>query len=204
MIFFTPILIDKVSTCHLFSFFESIFIKAHGLIFCEHVSDEFDVNLHQIKDNLLHNYIEKITNKFKKQNVFVIIACIVGFFEYDSLTESDSSKSIFRLAFEEIKANQLDQSKTASQKLNDETFDVNGPSTCCSSISTLKALPPSDIQSSRIFIFQASNFVFDCLSIALRRIENKNILPLIHIYLVFLRNLATIEKTMTHIERDIF
>lgn len=173
MIFFTLILIDKMSVCHRFLFFESIFIKIHELLFCEHFSNKFDVNFHQIKNNLFHNYIEKITNKFKKQNVFVIIACIVNFFEYDFLTKSNFPKSIFRFAFEKIKTNQFDQSKTVSQKLNDETFDVNNLSICCFSISILKTLTSFDIQFSRIFIFQMFNFVFDCLSIVLRRIENK-------------------------------
>ena len=71
---------------------------------------------------------------------------------------------------------------------------MNDLSTCCSPVSTLEALTPSDIQSSRALISQASSLAFSCLSIALRRIGDKNILPLVHIYLVFLRSLATVEK----------
>lgn len=152
-----------------------------------------------VKDNLLDNYIGRVTAKFKEQGVFVAIVYIAGLFEYGFLTGSASPKSIFRLAFEEVTVDQAD----ASQRLNDEAFDVNDAPTRSSPVSTLEALTPSDIQSSRILISQASSLAFSCLSIALRHIRNKNTLPLIHIYLVFLRSLATVEKAMAYIERDI-
>ena len=199
MIFFTFILIDKESACHRFSFFETIFIKIHELLFCGHFLDEFDVNLHQIKDNLLDDYIERVTVKFKEQDVFVIIVCIVGLFEYGFLTESGSLKSIFRLVFEEITVDQAD----VSRRLNDEAFDVNDASSRLFLVSILKILTSLDIQSSQNLIFQASSLVFSCLSIVLRRVEDKNILILIHICLIFLRSLATVEKAMTYIERNI-
>ena len=203
MTLFEPILIDKVSACHRSSSFEAVFIKAHGLLFCGHPSDEFDLSLHQIKGNLLDNYIGSITAKFKEQGVFVAIVCIAGLFEHGSLTESGFPKSIFRLAFEEVKANQLDQPKTVSQRLNDETFDMNDSSICCSPVSILEALTPFDIQFSRALISQASSLAFSCLSIALRRIRDKNVLSLVHIYLVFLRSFATVEKAMAYIEQNI-
>lgn len=51
VIFFKLILIDKMSKNHRFSFFETILIKIHELLFCKRLSDEFDVNFHHIKDN---------------------------------------------------------------------------------------------------------------------------------------------------------
>ena len=128
------------------------------------------------------------------------IACIVDLFEYDFLTESSFSKSIFRLVFEEVTVDQTN----VLQKLNDETFDVNDALIRLFSVSILEALTLFNIQFSWVFITQVFNFAFICLSIALGCIEDKNIFFLIYIYLIFLRSLATVEKTMTYIERDIF
>lgn len=200
---FTSILNGKDSAYHRSSFFEAVFIKAHILLFYGRSSDEFNTSLHQIKENLLDNYTGRVTAKFKEQGVFVAIACIAGLFGYGSLTETGSPKSIFRLAFEEVKANQVDELKTASQRLDDEAFDVNDASNRSPSVLTLEALTLFDIQSSQILISQASSLAFSCLSIALRRIGDNNVLPLIHTYFVFLRRLAAVEKAMTYIEEDI-
>ncbi len=203
MTLFTPILNGKETAYHRSSSFETVFIKAHGILFCRRSSDEFDACLQLIKENLLDNFIGRITAKFKEQGVFVAIACIAALFEYGFLTESGSHKSIFRLAFEEVKANQIDKLKTASQRLNDEAFDVNDHAGRVASSSPLQRLTSSDLQSSRILISQAGNLAFSCLSIALRRLGDKNVLPLVHVYFVFLWSLAAVDEAMIYVEQDI-
>lgn len=46
----------------------------------------------------------------------------------------------------------------------------------------------------------ASRIAFSTLSISLRRYEDPNVHPLVHVYLVFLRTLATVEQAMRCIE----
>lgn len=203
MTLFTPILNGKESAYHRSSSFETVFIKSHGILFCGRPFDEFNECFQQIKGNLLDNYIGRITAKFKEQGVFVAIACIASLYEYGFLSESGAPRSIFRLAFEEVRANQIERLKTASQRLNDEAFDVNDPATRSSPVSALETLTPSDIQSSRNLISQASSLAFTCLSIALGRMRDKNIFPLVHVYFVFLWGLAAVEKAMTYVEQDV-
>ena len=50
------------------------------------------------------------------------------------------------------------------------------------------------------FIALASRIAFGSLSIALRRLEDPNVHPLVHVYLVFLRTLASVEHAMRCIE----
>ena len=203
MTLFTPILNGKESAYHRSASFETVFIKAHGILFCGRSSDEFDKCVDQIKDNLLDNYIGRITAKFKEQGVFVAIACIASLFEYGFLGESGSPRSIFRIAFEEVRAIQIEKLKTPSQSLNDEAFDVNNPATRSSPVSAFETLTKSDMLSSRLLISQASSLAFICLSIALSRIGDKNILPLTHVYLVFLWSLAAVEKAMKYVVKDV-
>ncbi len=105
--------------------------------------------------------------------MFVAVTCIEIIFEYVS------SKSIFRLAFEEVRANQILKFK------NDEAFDVNEIINRFFAVSALKTLTSFEIESSRNLIFQASNLVFTSLTIVLNRIENKNVISLVHVYLIF-------------------
>lgn len=203
MTHFTPILNGKESAYHRASSLETVFIKAHGILFCGRSSEEFEKCLNQIKDHLLDNFIGRITAKFKEQGVFIAIACIAALFEYGISRESGSSRSIFRLAFEKVRADQIEKQKLASLRLNDEAFDVGDQATRPSSISDFATLTPSDMQSSRILISQTSRLAFSCLSIALSRVGDKNVFPLVHVYFVFFWSLAAVEKAMAYVERDV-
>ena len=203
MTLFTPILNGKESAYHRSSSFETVFIKAHGILFCGRPSDEFNECYHQIKENLLDNYVGRVTAKFKEQGVFVAIAGIASLFEYGSVGESGCPRSIFRRAFEEVRAEQMERRKMIAMRANDEAFDVNDSAIRSSSVSALETLTPSDIQSSRNLISQASNLAFTCLSIALSRLRDKNIYPMVHVYLVFLWSLAAVETAMKCVEHDV-
>ena len=50
-------------------------------------------------------------------------------------------------------------------------------------------------------VFLASRLAFGTLSIALRRFRDPNVYPLVHVYLVFLRTLVSIEQAMRYIEK---
>ena len=58
----------------------------------------------------------------------------------------------------------------------------------------------SSSESSMEAIELASRIAFSTLSISLRRLEDPNVHPLVHVYLVFLRTLVSVEQAMRCIE----
>lgn len=174
--------VNQMST----QFFVRTFIQIHKHLFFKNAANDIKELLHEISVKLLDYHIERITTKFKEDEVFVAIACIVRFFEY-RFSEESSSKFIFRHAFEKVQINQLDQMQNVSQ----------------SSKFIVEILTSFDIRRSQFFIYRVFSLAFDCLSIALRRTQNKNIFSLIHVYLIFFRSFATVEKIMTCVEQII-
>ena len=147
--------------------FATIFVKAH--MFLQHRRhDDFESVLHTINDGLLDRYMSRVMSDFQKSGVFVAIACIACFFEYER-----GSPSFFRFAFDEVKANQFDVSRSE----------------------------PSE--ESQTIISGASRLAFSCLSTALRHMHEMNVLSLVHVYLVFLVNCVKVEKAMTYIASNV-
>lgn len=172
----TSIMIEKPR----FMCFVTFFMKIQSILFWK-VFENHLKSIQFINDKLLFDYIGRVTAAFKCNGVFVAITCIVGFFEYGS--RSTESKLNFRFAFEEMQTNRVQQTQIAAQK---SFFDIGLSRSI--DIAWLR----------RIF-----HFAFSCLSIALRRVKDMNVLFLIHVYLMFLKNLAKIEKTMKHVELNV-
>jgi len=129
MTFFNFFLSKKKSISDRSSSIESVLIKTHEILSCDRSVIEFEAVIHQIRDDLLDNYIKSVTIKFKTQEVFMTVANIAALFEYES---TDSSKSIFRLAFQEISI------------IKTEKIDFNHQQ----SRSTLESLTSLEIESS--------------------------------------------------------
>ena len=207
MTLFTPILNGRESAYHRPSSLETIFIKVHGMLFSARNLEEFDAAVCQIVDGILDNYIGRVTAKFKEQGVFAAVANIAALFEYGSLKAPGVPKSIFRLAFSQVKIPQTQKPTNASQQVNDGSFNVNGrvgrPPNATTDQAGLETLTSSEFQHSRKIISHASKLAFGTLLISLQRIGDKNVLPLIHVYFVFLWSLAAVEKAMVHVEKDV-
>lgn len=206
MTLFTPILNGKESAYHRSSSLETLFIKAHGMLFSAKPFEDFDAAVRQMIEGVLDNYIGRVTAKFKEQGVFAAVANIAALFEYGSLRISGAPKSIFRLAFDQVKTLQMQRSNAASQQTREASFDVNDSRRRSSTNPNqlgLETLTSSELQSSRKVISHASKLAFGTLSISLQRIGDKNVLPLIHVYFVFLWSLAAVEKAMIYVENDV-
>lgn len=226
MTLFTPILNGKESAHPRPSSFETIFIKAHGILFAGKSLEDFDVTVARLtSEGVLDNYIGRITAKFKEQGVFAAVANIAALFEYGGATrQSDPPMSIFRLAFKELRdaeasakaAEAKAKAKAAAleeneQKLTSEevetSFDMNNntipPSSANSVRSGLKSKTPQEVQSSIKVITRASKLAFSTLSVCLQRIGDKNVLPLTGVYLVFLWDLAQTKEAIKYVESDI-
>lgn len=206
MTLFTSILIGKESAYHRSWSLETIFIKVHGMLFSGRPFEEFDATVCQIIEGVLDSYIGRVTAKFKEQGIFAAVANIAALFEYGSLRQPGMPNSIFRLAFDEVRTQKIQKSKSAARQLSDSSFDVNDTASRSPAGSTqpsLETLTSFEFQSSVNHISHASNLVFGTLSICLQRIADKNVFPLIHVYFVFLWSLAAVEKAMIYVEKDI-
>lgn len=226
MTLFTPILNGKDSAYPRPSSFETIFIKAHGILFAGKSLEDFDVTVARLtNEGVLDNYIGRITAKFKEQGVFAAVANIAALFEYGgAMRQSEPPISVFRLAFKGLReaeaeaeaaeakvkakaaALEENQPRLTSQQLPVNSFDLNN-NTSQTSVnpvrSGLKSQTPLELESSVKVITRASKLAFSTLSVCLQRIGDKNVLPLIGVYLVFLWDLAQTKEAVMYVESDI-
>ena len=198
MTLFKPILDGRVSESNRPSSVEIIFIKSHGLLFTNSSNKDYTHCVQELMNGLMDSYIGRVTAKFKELGVYAALSNIASLFEYGVLRSKDVSRSIFRLAFEES----LTQTRGIGQKAVDT--EDSEPSTQSSQPKlTIEDLTPQELRLSLNTIAHASIITFGTLSIALRRIGDKNVYPLVHTYLVFIRNLIGVEKAMKHVEAEI-
>ena len=211
MMLFTPILNGKESSYHRSSSFETKFIKAHGLLFTGKSLKEFDAIVNELNDGVLDNYIGRVTAKFKEQSVYVAVTNIAALFEYGGIVrQAGPPTSIFGPAFEALRESDSktqareQQSKSASQSLFDNSFDVNsdtaGSSSLLSNQATLEGLTSSEMESSMTLIRHASKLAFVTFALCLQRIGDKNVLPLLGVYFIFLYDLTRIKNPKISLE----
>ena len=198
MTLFNPILNGKESGTRRSSSFETIFIRAHGILFTKSPadpSDRFHEAIMELEaDNLLDNYITRVAARFKEVGVYAAVANIAALFEY-GIAKQGVPKPILRLAFEAFEnANQMkdeihhpdSQSYQPLARLGTSDFE---------SVTSSYSEPPLEV------VTLASKIAFSTLSISMRRLQDPNVHPLVHVYLVFLRSLVSVEEAMKCIEK---
>ena len=192
MTLFKPILEGKESAHHRSSSMEVIFIKAHGLLFTGGSMKEFTDCVQQLLGGLIDTYIGRVTAKFKEQGVFAALSNISSLFEYGILRIKGGSRSALRLAFEEVRPQVTNASQNAETLSSTEaTPPTTGPLTAREQEVSLRT------------ISHALEIAFGTLAIALRRLGDKNVYPLVHVYLVFIYSIVGVEKAMAPLERGI-
>ena len=206
MTVFNPILSGKSSAHYQPKSPETIFIKCHGILFCNLSREQFDTALAQLKDGLFDNYIGRVGSKFKEQGVFATFTNIAALFEYGSLRANGQPKSVLRLAYEEIRHRNHNRVQTKPQNFDDLSLELNGsehqPSPP-SFHSLIDSFTSGELRSSLALVSSASKLMFSILSICLRRIGDRNVFPSVHVSFVFLLSLAGIDKAMKYVEQDV-
>ena len=100
---FNPILNDKKSVTRRTLSFETVFIKAHGILFTKGPADpsnRFDEIAKELEANdLFDNYIIKVAARFREIGIFAAVANIAAIFEYGTAKQG-VPKPIIQLAFE--------------------------------------------------------------------------------------------------------
>lgn len=206
---FNPILNGKAPVNPRSSSFEVIFVKAHGILFYGGPAIEYKTTLHQIEAGLLDSYIGVVTSKFKELGVCAMSTNIGALFEYGSLRQKDLSKSVFRLAYEEVHGSNLAKAQSAIHPPVQRSFDLNGREEDSNQLPSqptenlVESLTIDEVQSSIAIIFPASKITFSMLAISLRRIGDKNVYPLVHVSFVFLFSLASVDKAVQYVEQDV-
>ena len=206
-------LFNKESAYHRSTSIETLFIKAHGAMFCRRPMDQFESAVHQIEDDGLDNYIGRVTSKFKEQGVFAMVANISALFEYGPSRQGGLFRSRFRAAYDEVEQRKQSEAELSSHGNSDKSSRLS-PSSHGSGNSTSHPVanphkstigsPTSDEEtSSQDMIARASRLTFSTLSISLQRVGDKNVWPLVHVSLVFLWSLTLVEKAMKYLERNV-
>lgn len=203
---FKPALQGENATLSRTSQVEILFIKAHALLFSGSSFPEYDALVSQLSSGLLDHYIGKITAKFKAQGVFAAVINIAALFEYGALKSDGSSRSIFRLAFDGFEASRKSfESRSPAITRGKQVIDDGGDR---SSVSDRRATPstdvtPNELRDSEEAVARGSRIMSVTLLVALQRIGDKNVHPLVHVSLVFLWRLAIMGKPVQYVEKDV-
>ncbi|KAF2864714.1 hypothetical protein BDV95DRAFT_508584 [Massariosphaeria phaeospora] len=173
---------------------DTSFIQAHGILF-EKLSPESFKDARIAFQNQLDSHIGRVTAKWKEQGVYIAVTNISGLFDYGA------DDSPLRLVLQ-LHGKQQSRPSSRSPSHSDEDLSrASSPAdqdTLPSSITSaevpikLKSLS-SDSTFSRAYLLTMST-----LSLVLRRIGDKNVLPHIHVLLAFLHSFASI-KYVAHL-----
>ena len=196
MTLFNPILNGKESAARRSSF-ETKFIRAHGILFTKGPAEspeQFNEAVKDIEaDDLLDSYIIKLAARFKEVGVLAAVANIAALFEY-GIAKHGAPKPILRMAIEA--SENADQLKDeAPQHGFSKSLDSQSNRT-----SNFEDVLSSSPESSMEAVVLASKIAFITLSVSLKRPEDPNVHPLVHVYLVFLWTLVGAEQAMRCIE----
>lgn len=206
-VLFTSVLEGEAPTNPRSLTFEMFFWKIHAIMFLGLPQSDFETTLHRILDSMLDSYIGRVTAKFKEHGVCVTMTNIAALFEYGSLRRKGISTSVFRLAYEQKHLATIGQDEPQSQ--GQRAFDLNsyehdhGQLPSPPPEISLDLLTSNELASSRALIVQASKLFFGVLTTTLRRPDEKNVHPLVHVSLVFLYTLLSVDKALTYVEHDI-
>ena len=203
---FKPALQGENATLSRTSQVEILFIKAHAFLFSGSSLPEYDALVGQLFSGLLDHYIGKVTAKFKAQGVFAAVINIAALFEYGAHKSDGSSRSIFRLAFDEFEISRksfesLSPAITHRKQVIDDGGDQSSVSDRRESPST--DLTPKELRDSEEAVARGSRIMSVTLSVALQRIGDKNVHPLVHVSLVFLYRLGIVGKPVQYVEKDV-
>ena len=182
-----------------FSSFEIRFIQAHGFLFTGdplRPDGNFDAVIEELqKDYLFDNYIHDIATKFRENGVHVATVNIAALFEYGTC-EHGAMKPILRTAFEKARVVEMESCGIAFPDSNEQKRPLPPKVNV-----QMPRPPPSE---AAIFIIaQASRLGFFTLSVALKRPQDANVYPLVHMYLAFLRSLVNVDEIWGIIEKDV-
>ena len=189
---------------------ETIFIRAHALLFTiQHAdtNDQFLTTVNELgKDGLLDRFITKSSTRFKETGVYAAASNIAAIFEYGN-TKQGGLRPILRIIYED------------ASRLREKVFGASADQGMHSgNVKAVKAAPKtaaglsdqdnenlvlSQESSVSTFMSQALKLTSTVLDISLKRTRDSNVQPLINVYLSFIWSLILVQETCKYFERTV-
>ncbi|KAF2791200.1 hypothetical protein K505DRAFT_249485 [Melanomma pulvis-pyrius CBS 109.77] len=175
---------------------DTSFIQAHGVLFEKLLPETFEEARSNFQ-NQLYDHIGRVTAKWKEQGVYIAVTNISGLFDYGS------DDSVLRLVLQ-LHDKQIQQNRPSSRSSSTSDDELSrSPSpvdldTSLPSITEAEIPSKLDTLSSDFTFSRAYQLLLSTLSLVLRRIGDKNVLPHVHVLLSFFSSFASI-KYVTHL-----
>ena len=210
MTLFNPILHGKDTAHRRLSSLETIFIRAHGILFTTQradSNDQFNATVDELEqDGLFDKYTTKCASRFKETGVHTAVSNIAALFEF-GIPKQGGSKSTLRLAFEDA----LRVKAEAAKPVPGQSMDPGNPTSFGMDPKYAAGLPEPNVESLVLsrdqslwsFISQALRLTSITLGTSLKRTKDKNVYPLVHIYLAFLWSLIIVQEACRYFEKAV-
>ena len=199
---FNPILHTKDGASRRPSSFETVFIKAHGILFTSQPSDsleQFDKTVEELDiGGLYQSYISEASFRFKETGVHAAVSNIAALMEHGS-PKQKLPKPWLRFAYENAHRVEEQLSKPAN---SDFGAPGNKPSSAESSQHEADISMTSESDISPVFMLRPSRLAFITLGISLEHATDSNVYPLVHVYLVVIWSLGLVRQAWNKFEDD--
>ena len=171
---------------------EGTLTRCLAFLYTGRTGEEYNTCIHQmINLGLLSRYIERVGGRFREIGVFICLSVLGALLEFGSSRPKGSSRSLIRRAFEDLKRSRQMRNEQTSEPAIQSYFTLR------------EELTVHEIEVSKGNIVQASKLVFSIMAVALRRPQDKNLQPMVHAYLAFIRNLAPSDSAMQLLEHEV-
>jgi hypothetical protein len=170
---------------------DTSFIQAHGILFGKISAERFE-DARLAFQSQLDNHIGRVTAKWKEQGVHIAVTNIAGLFDYGH------KDSILRqiLILHDKQKNCPVSISSQSDEESRSPSPVEDPSQ--TSMTEVEVPAKLDILAADFTFSRAYLLTMTTLSLVLRRIGDKNVLPHVHVILSFLSSLAS-NKYVAHL-----
>jgi hypothetical protein len=177
-----PVLKSDQAAYTISSPIDATFITLHAHIFTKNIPEDFQTTQAEFF-NQLDNHIGRVTAKWKEQGVYTAVTNSAGWFDYG--VENNTLRLIFELRAKQRRHQHLTEEQITAelgqaQKEKPKITDRDIPF-------AVKALSMEKV------FCEAVEVTNKTLSLVLRRIGDKNVLPHVHVMLSFFSTLASIE-----------
>jgi hypothetical protein len=169
---------------------DTSFIQAHGFLFGKVSADRFEEARFAFQGQL-DNHIGRVTAKWKEQGVHIAVTNIAGLFDYghkDSILRQILALHEKQRGRPANNSPQSDEDSRSSSPVEDSQ----------SAITELDIPAKLDALAADFTFSRAYLLTMTTLSLVLRRIGDKNVLPHVHVILSFLSSLAS-HKYVAHL-----
>ena len=210
MTMFNPILKGTDAVPRRSPSVETIFIRAHALLFTSQhadTNDQFVTTVNELaRDGLWDRFITKSGTKFKETGVHAAASNIAAIFGYGN-TKQGGLRPVLPIIYEDA--------SRSREKVFGASADQGTPS---GNFKAVKAAPKTAVglsdqdnvnlvlsqeTSSSTFTSQALRLTSTVLDISLKRTKDSNVQPLVNVYLTFLWSLIWVQETCEYFETTV-